>query len=319
METRANHFVVGVFVLTLIAAFMAALLWYDDGREDENFAFYDILFEGDVTGLQEQGPIRYRGVSVGRVESIGLDPDQLDRVRVTIRVRRDVPLRRNVEASLESQGLTGLAYVLLKGGTPDVPYLPRDTVPPFPEIYAQAGRIQAVLQGVPGLVMEAQQVAENLRVITDGVREALPGFLNQDNADQTKALISSVRTITQNIETLTTALAEMEAGRGFADLLTSTDNAMDKLTEAGQSITMLANDLRGTIQNLESATTTLVDMIKENREGIRRFTGGGLDAVNRLVEEMQETVLALRRVAEKMERDPARFFLGDQQRGYQPR
>ena len=57
--------------------------------------------------------MRYRGVTVGKVENIRLDPEKLQTILIRIAVDRDLPLTKNAYAQLGYQGLTGLAFVQL--------------------------------------------------------------------------------------------------------------------------------------------------------------------------------------------------------------
>jgi phospholipid/cholesterol/gamma-HCH transport system substrate-binding protein len=66
-----------------------------------------------VTGLNVQAPVRFRGVEVGKVETIEFLPNDPRVIRVRIAVRADTPITKGTYAQLGSQGVTGLAYVLL--------------------------------------------------------------------------------------------------------------------------------------------------------------------------------------------------------------
>ena len=74
METRASYIAVGAFVLVLVLGLVGFVIWVGKFRTQEEFARYDILFSGSVTGLQVDGTVRYRGVSVGRIIDIAIDP-----------------------------------------------------------------------------------------------------------------------------------------------------------------------------------------------------------------------------------------------------
>src|SRR3546814_10239116 len=76
METRANYIMVGCFVLLLVFGLLGFVLWLAKFQFEAEFARYDIVFESTVTGLREGSPVRYRGVRVGEVTSVDLDPDR---------------------------------------------------------------------------------------------------------------------------------------------------------------------------------------------------------------------------------------------------
>ena len=117
METRASYVLVGSFVLALVAGLLVFTAWIAKVQLDETRETYRIYFTGSVTGLQQGSPVRYRGVPVGTVSDIRLDPDNVTRVRVTIEVQNGTPIMSDSIASLEVQGITGGAYVQISGGT----------------------------------------------------------------------------------------------------------------------------------------------------------------------------------------------------------
>ena len=64
METRANHLLVGSFVLLLIAGLVVFVVWLARFQFEAEFKRYDILFEGRVTGLTIGSTVSLRGVPV---------------------------------------------------------------------------------------------------------------------------------------------------------------------------------------------------------------------------------------------------------------
>src|SRR3546814_8097456 len=81
----------------------------------------DTLFP--YTTLFRSSPVRYRGVHVGEVLSVDLDPDRPTAIRVTLEVQERTPVRADSVATLELEGLTGGRYVLPSGGSPSAPPL----------------------------------------------------------------------------------------------------------------------------------------------------------------------------------------------------
>src|SRR5262252_727077 len=111
MENRAHALAAGLFTLVLAAALIAAGLWFR--RDDIRFDQYLVTTTSSVTGLKVEAPVRYRGVDVGRVESIRLEPGGSGRVAIRIGVHEDTPVTRGTYAQLGYQGVTGLAFVSL--------------------------------------------------------------------------------------------------------------------------------------------------------------------------------------------------------------
>ncbi|HJP20349.1 MAG TPA: MlaD family protein, partial [Alphaproteobacteria bacterium] len=125
METRANHMLIGAFVLLVVAGIFGFVIWLAKIEIDREFASYHIYFEGSVSGLNKAGEVRYKGIPVGSVKEIVIDPKNPNRVRVRIEVVANTPVREDSEATLELQGITGVSYVQLSGDDPKSPKLKR--------------------------------------------------------------------------------------------------------------------------------------------------------------------------------------------------
>ncbi len=123
METRASYTLVGTFVLILMLGLAGFVIWLAKFSSDVKYDDYQIFFAGSVTGLSADATVRYRGIPVGSVTGIEIAPDNIDQVRVTIQVDATTPVRTDTVASIEMQGITGVAYIQLAGAS--------DTSPPL--------------------------------------------------------------------------------------------------------------------------------------------------------------------------------------------
>ena len=98
METRASHVLIGGFVLLVIVGLFAFVIWLARVQIDREFARYDIYFEGSVAGLGIGGDVSYRGIKVGTVISITVNPDDPSRVRVIVEIGSDTLIREGDQA-----------------------------------------------------------------------------------------------------------------------------------------------------------------------------------------------------------------------------
>lgn len=111
MENKSHAIAAGSFVLLLIALLVAMAAWLT--RDNSAQRLFEISSAEAVTGLQPQAGVRYKGVAVGRVTGIALDPQTRGNVLVRIAVNDEVPVTAATFASLGFQGVTGLAFVQL--------------------------------------------------------------------------------------------------------------------------------------------------------------------------------------------------------------
>ena len=124
MEDKLNPTLVGAFVLLLGAALVAAVLWLSAGvGGGKPSTAYETIFDESVAGLNLDAPVKYLGVDVGKVRSIAIDPHNPRQVRLGLLIETGTPVKQDSEAVLKSQGLTGIAYVEVSGGSAQAPAL----------------------------------------------------------------------------------------------------------------------------------------------------------------------------------------------------
>ena len=118
IETKVNYALVGAFVLALGAALVAGALWLAAGGAwQKKYDTYLAVEDESVAGLNLDAPVKYNGVDVGKVQAIHLDRINPQRVNLLFSIERGTPIKEDTIAVLKTQGLTGIAYVELNGGT----------------------------------------------------------------------------------------------------------------------------------------------------------------------------------------------------------
>jgi phospholipid/cholesterol/gamma-HCH transport system substrate-binding protein len=156
METRAAYVAVGTFVLALSIGVLIAVLWLAHAQFNEAKARYDIYFAYVGTGLGQGSPVRISGVTVGRVIRVGLDSDNPGRVRVTVEVDGDAPIRSDSVASIEITSLTGGAAVEITPGSKSAPPIQVAGNEPYPIIWSRESDIQQLVDSFPQLLNKGQ-------------------------------------------------------------------------------------------------------------------------------------------------------------------
>ena len=265
METRANYILIGAFTLAGIIGAFGFLLWLAKIDVDRQYAYYDVLFD-NVAGLSSAGDVRYNGLPVGQVVDLRLDAEDPAKVRVRLELDATTPVHTDTVAQLQSQGVTGVSYVALSGGSADAPRLPRGGV-----IQSESSALQSIFEGAPQLLEKAIALLEDVReVLNDDNRMAVSDMLS--NLSSASGRLDSALA---DFETLSGNLGEAaQAIAGFTDRLeTLSDTAEVTLQEATETL----QGVRGAVDNAGEAFATadglmqgqLMDFIERGAEAAR--------------------------------------------------
>jgi phospholipid/cholesterol/gamma-HCH transport system substrate-binding protein len=178
METDNHYLVEGLFIIGgAIAAALFAVWLVGSGHRDD--VLYRIHFMESVSGLSVGDPVKFRGVDVGNVKTIVLDPADPRLVQVDVRLRRDAPVRTDTKAMLKLKGITGTQFIELIGGNPNAPLLVATTREgQVPEIASEKGTLTAVLDLLPkllekfsGIETQVSKVVSDVGSVTSQIKE----------------------------------------------------------------------------------------------------------------------------------------------------
>lgn len=310
METRANYVLVGSFVLALIAAAFGFVMWLarvDLEHEPENYLVY---FYGSVSGLQIGSEVQYRGVPVGRITDIRIDPQNIERIRVQLEVTDGTPVKEDTYATLGLQGITGVAYIQLRGGTQNSALLATNANDNYPVIPSRPSGLEQVLDKAPELLERAIIISERLE-----------GLLSEKN-------IQALSTSIENISATTQVIAQrtQQIDRAITEGAEAISSLRRLTTELGKDSATLAasaqdafKDAKKAVEAFSRVADNLQQMVAENRPALRDFSQAGLYEFTQFLTEARTLISNLTRLSTQIERDPAQFLFGNQQQGFEAR
>jgi phospholipid/cholesterol/gamma-HCH transport system substrate-binding protein len=123
METRAPYALIGLFVVAAIVAVFGFVYWLHNTGGLTERAVYRVRYENTVSGMLVGAAVLFNGIRVGEVTDLKLDSKNPNQVIATVAVVAGTPIRTDTKASIDFQGLTGVAVVTLTGGDPQSPLL----------------------------------------------------------------------------------------------------------------------------------------------------------------------------------------------------
>jgi len=340
METRASYTLVGTFVLIMMLALAGFVIWLAKFSSDVKYDDYHILFAGSVTGLSSDATVSYRGIPVGNVTKIEISPDDIDKILITIQVDSTTPVRTDTVASIEMQGITGVAYVQLTGGSESAPALKPKAGQEFAVITAENSALAEVFATAPEMVNSAITLMNRASaMLSDDNRASVTNILANVSTvtgeialhkDAIGALITdaqstlaNVQKTTADISKATTELSDniapliADASKTLESLRTTLDSANTTITNAEPNIQATLADLRSAAASIKGAATAAQQILQNNEEPINEFAQNGLYEITQLVTDARSLVASLTQIAVQLERDPAAFLFGGNQSGYQ--
>jgi phospholipid/cholesterol/gamma-HCH transport system substrate-binding protein len=171
METDKHYFVEGLFIIgiAVAAAFFSVWLVSSGHRDD---VIYRIHFAESVSGMALGDPVKFRGVDVGTVKAMALDPADPRRVEVDVRLRKEAPVKTDTKASLRLKGITGVVYIELNGGAPNAQSLVAVTPEgQIPEIASEKSSLTTVMDQLPKVIEQFSAIEKQTKKVMSDVGE----------------------------------------------------------------------------------------------------------------------------------------------------
>lgn len=305
MENKAHALAAGIFVAVLSVLLLALASWLtrDTGKRD----IYEISTREAVTGLQPQAPVRYRGVDVGKVDTIGFDSKAPGNVLLRLEVDRAAPITSETFATLGFQGVTGLSFVQLDdSGKPSPRLVPNKDDPP--RIPLRPGLLAKLQDKGEKILDQVEQVSVKLnQVLADPNQKRLAAAL--DNVGEAAASVSK-------LSTTMTALLNAQLGPDRVNIPAFVKNADATLASVRGS----SDEARAAIAEIGNTARRLnakdgpVDRLAEGAEGLAHaadsFNAATLPRINRVTEETSRAVRQLGRAVTGINDNPQSLIFG---------
>lgn len=288
MENKAHALIAGIFTLFLLVATLAAVWWFGGTREA--VSEYFVVTRQNVTGLNLQAQVRYRGIRVGRVESIQLDPDDSRDILIRISIASDVPLTQGTIAKLGYQGMTGIAHVLLEDSGKNPAPIPRgDRLPRIP---MHPSLLQELSDSGGATLRQAQELLASANQL-----------LNAENRARIGKTLANLETGSAH---LTVTLAEARA------LLA--DERVKRLGPAIANIESAAGEARNTLREAGKLLPRMVALTEKLDQMVGEANGEGMAAstarIQELGRELTLTSRQLNRLLQMLEAAPQSVIYG---------
>lgn len=177
MYEKINYTFVGLFVTIFTALALYFAFWLAKGdMHGRDYNYYIAYFSESVDGLNKDSVVKLNGVDVGRIESIAIDSKREYQVEVKLLINKNIQISRDMNATLVSQGLTGLRYINIVGGKS--------------KSYLAPNSENSIIPTQPSLLSEVGQQTPKLL-------ESMKKLINQQNLDNLQKILNNSAIATQ--------------------------------------------------------------------------------------------------------------------------
>ena len=216
--TRGRDILVGVVILAAVVVTVVGTLWLQDVGWGQDMRTIEARFL-EVGQLMEGNDVKVRGVSIGRVREIRVEPDG-QAVHVTMRIQSDVQLPEEPVVILSPESMFGDWQAQITSRA----RFPRYTFTEAPGENVLPGH---TLPDISQLTAAADEIAGNLRTLTDRVEMAF----TEETARNIAAAIDNIQLVSQRLGELVSQQAQT-----FDNLATRVEASADELGGAARAV-----------------------------------------------------------------------------------
>jgi len=274
MESRINYIITGTFVILLTTGLVVFAFWLGKYSDQDDYRYYKAYMKESVSGLSHDASVKYRGVNVGTVESIRINPENSEEIDLLLKIKSDTPIKQDMKVMLKFYGLTGLAFIEIEGGSNNSPLVEHKegvipTIAYMPSIYSNFTQSLTSIAGKLSLILDNLDVLLNKQNIAN-ISQALSNF--KDISQDIKSYQSEIRKLVENGVIMENKI--ISTSRKVADASDKMKRLLIRIEDSIQ---------RGdyNVKELSSHTFEKMDELMYN--------------LNVLTKEIQETVISIKR------------------------
>lgn len=262
MASQRTKFTLGLFVTCGIGIACVVLIGLGMSKFFERGQYYATYFNESVQGLDVDSPVKYRGVSIGRVEGITVAPDA-KLIQVVLKIESGQTLDSNIVAQLKSVGITGSMFVELDQKQNDEPDLsPCFSFPSeYPILASKPSNINTLMQSVGDALsqtkgMDLEGISEKIKLTLDNINQAIADA-------NVKNIESSLEKTVQSLNMI------MDKAGHSLDRAENTIGILEGITVAKQNtIKKSIDDFKKTMENTNTLSKQGVSLVSGTQDSL---------------------------------------------------
>jgi len=324
MASVKTKLAVGLFVVTGFIMVIFVVIWLGMSNYLEKGKFYVAYFDESVQGLDRDSPVKYRGVSIGKVYSIGVAPDA-NLIEVVLKIETGLKLDKSIAAQLKSVGITGIMFVELeKKKAGDTLVSPHNAFEAsYPIIDTRPSETKKIFEAINDILyeykdMDINGVLESLGSMFAKVERAMDDAQLKNLSKEIQVTLRDIRSSmepekwTSTLDSVGSAADNIDAlsieGRGTIAKANTTLESYDKLArENKDEIHALISDMRTSLDYINRLAGNSNELVLQSNQEIISLMG----EVRKSLKEYDKAGKNLNRFLERVADHPALLFLGE--------
>jgi len=304
MNNKVNYTLVGFLVLAGVVMILGFSYWLLKPTVETQTKRYNIYFDESVLGLNVDAPVKYRGISVGKVSHLRISPTNSERVEVQITILKSTPIKDSTVARLTAQGITGLSYINLSLGEHNGKVLVSKDDEEYP-----------VIKTVPSFFEDFEQ---SLGSVSSKLSKALSRteqLLNDDNQKQVNLLLTRSADVMgkldkllndEMIDSLQKSAKNLESFSSKADnMMPKIDAFVEKSVEWEDNIKNSFESIMNSYLGIRSSMDEIKRAISSGEFNVKEITSDLIPTMNNTLLNMQDLMIKVQDSLNQYDRSPS--------------
>ncbi len=304
MNNRVNYTVVGLFVLFGLVLMLSFTYWLLKPSAEKEIKKYNIYFNESVLGLNLDAPVKYRGINVGKVTRLRINPKNSEQVEVQISILKSTPIKSSTVAKLTSQGITGLSYINLYLGDNDAPPLE-----------AKPGEEYPVIKTEPSFFERFEKSLGTVSTKLSKTLSRTEELLDDENQEQISLILKRAAGFMQRMESVLndetighfqSSMKNMDsATQKFDAMVPKVEHFIDKSVAWEDKISTSFNSIMNSYLGIRASMDEIKRAVASGEFNIKAIADDVVPTMNSTFLEMQQLMIELENTLNHYERSPS--------------
>lgn len=311
MNNKVNYTLVGLSVLVGFFLIFGFGYWLLKPTDDEQTKNYLIYFDESVLGLNIDAPVKYRGISVGKVKRLRINPKNSEEVEVLITILKTTPIKESTVAKLTAQGITGLSYINLSLG--------QNNAPP---LKAKDGELYPVIKAVPSFFENFEKSLGSVSSKFSKTLTKTNKLLDDENQKQIAIILKHSASVAKKVDMAldekTIKHLQVSIQR-LDEITTKMDNLVPQIDKFLDNSVAWEDKISGSFKSIMNSYLGIRSSMDEIKRAVasgefnfKDITAEVMPTLNNSLLEMQDVMVKITSILDKYESSPRSMIFKEQ-------